>query len=226
VTERFTRERRLSARDVTKLDRFTTGVLTSDVVDDVMERLGKQQVRLVGRAGSGKSTTLALAAARVVERDQARVLFLTYHKVLRGELDHLAKAIAGSAIPAGQIVVGTMHDFLINLYLELGGSVPLSADGKPTGTRSQRRGGLYQERGAEALTRDAETLRKLEPGRFDFNYVFIDEGKTGDKPSAISASPLPARADRNSDVSTNSHSAKRAATGRATWISPLGTCER
>ena len=137
VTERFTRERRLSARDVTKLDRFTTGVLTSDVVDDVMERLGKQQVRLVGRAGSGKSTTLALAAARVVERDQARVLFLTYHKVLRGELDHLARAIAGSTIPAGQIVVGTMHDFLINLYLRARRLHPTHRPtARPTGTRS------------------------------------------------------------------------------------------
>ena len=177
VTERFTRDRKLSARDLAKLDKFTTGVLARDVLDDVMEQLGKRQIRLVGRAGSGKSATLALVAARVVERDQARVLFLTYHKVLSGELDHLVRAIAGSSVPAGQVVVVTMHHFLVDLYLELGGSIPL-VDGKtdwhalPHAVEA-----FIRERGAEALTRDAATLRTLRPDRFDFDYVFIDEGQ-------------------------------------------------
>ena len=75
ATERLTRERRLSARDTAKLDRFTTETVARDVAGDVMAKLGTHNVRLVGGPGSGKSTTLALVAKRVVERDsRARAL--------------------------------------------------------------------------------------------------------------------------------------------------------
>ena len=131
ATERLTRERRLSARDTAKLDRFTTETVARDVAGDVMAKLGTHNVRLVGGPGSGKSTTLALVAKRVVERDAARVLFLTYHHVLRSELEHLVGSILGPAGTSGEhIVVSTLHDFLLPFFAELGGDVPLAADGR------------------------------------------------------------------------------------------------
>ncbi|MGZ5165470.1 MAG: hypothetical protein ACXWCQ_33655, partial [Burkholderiales bacterium] len=179
VTDRLTRERRLSARDLAKLDRFTTEVLVRDVIDDVMNHIGKEQVRLQGWAGSGKSTTLALIARRVVQRDGARVLFLTYQRVLRGELEHLVRTIAGpSGLPARSIVVTTMFDLLVDLYTQLGGAVPIKPDGAidyvalPKAVEA-----FIKQRGAASLAADARTLRELEPDRFDFDYVFVDEAQ-------------------------------------------------
>lgn len=75
LCNRLTTERQLSARDLAKLDRLTTEVLCRDVLDDVLSHAGGSQVRLLGRAGSGKSTMLALAARRIFERDEGRLLF-------------------------------------------------------------------------------------------------------------------------------------------------------
>jgi hypothetical protein len=179
LTERLTREREMSARDLARLDRLTTEVLVRDVVDDMMNHLGTHQVRLVGRAGSGKSTTLALVARRVAVREQARILFLTYQRVLRGELEHLVRTIAqGSGIAAGSIVVETMFDVLLAAFAEFGGSIPAAPDGTidyvalPAALRT-----FTAARGIDAIARDAAVLRELDPQRFAFDYVFVDEAQ-------------------------------------------------
>lgn len=179
VTKLLTRERRMSARDLAKLDSFTTEVLVRDVIDDVMPHVGREQVRLQGRAGSGKSTTLALLACRVVQRDGARILFLTYQRVLRGELEHLVRVIAGpSGVAADSIVVTTMLDLLIDMFTELGGQIPLTGEGTTDyPALPQVVAKFLDERGRETLASDAATLRELYPARFDFDYVFIDEGQ-------------------------------------------------
>jgi energy-coupling factor transporter ATP-binding protein EcfA2 len=144
-----------------------------------MSHLGTHEVRLVGRAGSGKSTTLALLARRAVQRDGGRVLFLTYQRVLRGELDHLVRAISGGAgIPADSIVVMTLFEFLLAAFTELGGRVPTTASGE-IDYRSLRAAlqAFVQERGVAALARDAEALRELYPELFTFDYVFVDEAQ-------------------------------------------------
>lgn len=179
LTERLTREREMTARDLAKLDRLTTEVLIRDVLDEVMKYLGTHQIRLVGRAGSGKSTTLALIARRVAQRERARVLFLTYQRVLRGELEHLVRTITqSSGIPAGCIVVETMFEVLLAAFVEFGGVVPTTPAGTtdyvalPSALRA-----FIAERGPDALAKDAVALRELYPERFDFDYVFIDEAQ-------------------------------------------------
>jgi len=179
LEERLTREREMTARDLARLDRLTTEVLVRDVLDDAIAHVGTHQVRLVGRAGSGKSTTLALMARRVAQRERARVLFLTYQRVLRGELEHLVRTIAqGSGIPAGSIVVETMFEVLLAAFVELGGIVPATPKGTtdyialPNALRT-----FIDERGTEALASDAAALRELYPERFAFDYVFVDEAQ-------------------------------------------------
>jgi hypothetical protein len=179
ATERLTRERRLSARDVAKLDRFTTEVLARDVAGDLMEKLGTHQIRLVGGPGSGKSTTLALVAKRALERDDARILFLTYHHALRNELEHLIRTILGpTAAPPEGIVVSTLHDFLLPFFVELGGDVPLTAHGTTDyGALPAAIGDFLNVRGGATLRNDAASLRELMPQQYAFDYAFIDEAQ-------------------------------------------------
>ena len=179
ATERLTRERRLSARDAAKLDRFTTETVARDVAGDVMAKLGTHNVRLVGGPGSGKSTTLALVAKRVVERDAARVLFLTYHHVLRSELEHLVGSILGPAGTSGEhIVVSTLHDFLLPFFAELGGDVPLAADGRTDyAALPAAIAAFLGSRPTDELRKDADALRELLPLEYNFDYAFVDEAQ-------------------------------------------------
>jgi hypothetical protein len=179
ATERLTRERRLSARDAAKLDRFTTETVARDIAGDVMAKLGTHNVRLVGGPGSGKSTTLALVAKRVVERDAARVLFLTYHHVLRSELEHLVGSILGPAGTSGEhIVVSTLHDFLLPFFAELGGDVPLAADGRTDyAALPAAIAAFLGSRPTDELQKDAEALRELLPLEYNFDYAFVDEAQ-------------------------------------------------
>ncbi len=177
VRDRLTRERKLSARDLAKLDRFTTEVLMRDVVDDVVAQLGEKQVRLVGRAGTGKSTTLALVARRAVERDQARVLVLTYQRVLRGELEHLMRTICGPSGACDRVAVLTMHEFLLAAFEELGGIVPMQGGAIDYLALPKEISAFIATRGFAALHSDFTVLRELEPNRFAFDYVFVDEAQ-------------------------------------------------
>ena len=177
VRERLTRERDLSPRDRAKLDRFTTEVLLRDVLDDVLANVGARQVRLIGRAGSGKSTTLALVAKRLAARDGARILFLTYHRVLRGELEHLVRELArASGLHDSALVVRTSNEFFVRALEELGERLQRDRDGQvvyadlPRVTRA-----LLARRGIDEARADAATLRELDPERFAFDYEFVDE---------------------------------------------------
>ncbi len=172
------RRQRLVPRDRAAVDRLTNAAIADGKLDAVREAVGSRQIRLAGRAGSGKSTTLALLAEHVARVRQERLLVLTYHHALCHEIERLIRSIVNDdALVDSKVRVTTLVDFLADACSELGADVP-RVDGQidyshiDDALRSFLRAMPPDERRAEA-----EILQALEPDRFGFDYICIDEAQ-------------------------------------------------
>ncbi|HEY5425750.1 MAG TPA: hypothetical protein VIJ77_04295, partial [Candidatus Tumulicola sp.] len=172
------KKRRAVPHDRAAVDRLTNATIANGKFADVREALGSRQVRLVGRAGSGKSTTLALIADYVARVRQERLLVLTYHHALAHEIDRLVRSIVDDdSLVDRHVRVATLIDFLGDACTELGGDVP-RIDGRIdyAAVDDAFRRFLAGEP-IERLREDAAVLKEVEPDRFDFDYVCVDEAQ-------------------------------------------------
>ncbi len=174
-TDILTRDRRMSPRDKARVDEMTLSTINLDVLDGLKTDLGTKQIRLVGRAGSGKSSTLALLAkhASIVHGD--RTLVLTFHRTLRNELEHLMRGVVGvPGVVGTSIVIGVMAEFFVDALEELGGTVPHLDDGA---IDYRELGGALDACRAALTDDDVELLKLCRPERFGFEHVFVDEAQ-------------------------------------------------
>jgi hypothetical protein len=171
----LTRTRTLSPRDKSKADELCRDTIDTEIVAELAGKVGTQQVRVTGRGGSGKTTTLALLAKRLATIEGERVLILTYHKALRGDIAHLVDTLVDVPGVRSRIRVETAYAFFASALDSLGVSLPTIDDrvdyaGFSTALVEARR----------KIVADPELmplLRSAEPARFDYDYVFVDEAQ-------------------------------------------------
>jgi hypothetical protein len=179
VRDRLLNRRQPSSLDRIKLDRIANHVAAREIVDAIAPRAGNAFIRLSGRGGSGKTTALALLANRLATVYSGRVLVLTFHHALRGDIHH-----ALSMMPDAQLVLGdrlhvdTATSFLMGVANEVIGSLPLL----PAGTVDYARLDEAYATAAQMLTDGpdgelAASLRAIDPARFDWDHVLIDEAQ-------------------------------------------------
>jgi len=172
------RRRRIVPRDRAAVDRLTNAAIADGKFDAVREALGSRQIRLAGRAGSGKSTTLALLAEHVARVRQERLLVLTYHHALCHEIERLIRSVVNDdTLVDRKVRVTTLVDFLAEACSELGADIP-RFNGQIDYSRID--GAFCAFLGAMPAAErraEAEILEALEPERFGFDYVCVDEAQ-------------------------------------------------
>jgi hypothetical protein len=179
VRERLLATRKESRRDRARVEQISRDLASAAAVDKLVEKAGVAQIRIVGRAGSGKTTSLALLAVRLAEAGE-RVLILTFHKALRTDIALLVASLARpSGIPPDRILVETSMSFVLSalaafrVRVPQKGGVPDFAllDAVLDETRAMLIGA------PDGPTGDIARLRSDDPHRFDWDYVFIDEAQ-------------------------------------------------
>ena len=118
-------KRRISPRDRATVDRLTNATIANGRFEEIKNALGSRQVRLAGRAGSGKSTTVALLAEYIARIRQERLLVLTYNHALCHEIERLIRSVVNDdALVDRHVRVTTLVDFLAQACTDLGGDIP------------------------------------------------------------------------------------------------------
>jgi len=90
IRDTLTRKRALTPRDRKQSNDLCHDVILDELIGELAAIAGHKQIRLTGRGGSGKTTTLARRLALV---NGERVLILTYHKTLRSDIEHLIETL-------------------------------------------------------------------------------------------------------------------------------------
>lgn len=181
---RAVRERLLLRRTFTPLDRLKAERIARDslvrtLVTKLATHAGSATIRLAGHGGSGKTTALLLLATRLATHYGARVLILTFHHALRGDIRHILEGMPeAQTVARDRIHVETATSFLLSIVGAAGGSVPLRADSTPD---YERVDAVFREV-ADVLGPygDGETGRSVieeDRERFDWDHVLIDEAQ-------------------------------------------------
>jgi hypothetical protein len=178
IGDLLARKRRLPPVDRAAVDRLTNAVIADGQMDTIRAALGSKQIRLAGRAGSGKSTTLALIAEEIARVRQERLLVLTYHHALCHEIERLIRSVVkDDALVDRHVRVATLVDFLADACDELGGAIPIKDGAVDYANVEKAFGELTRSGTTEALAADARVLEEIEADRFGFDYVCIDEAQ-------------------------------------------------
>lgn len=179
VRDRFLNRRQLSAQDRRKAAQLAQDVAAREIVDVLAPVAGTKMIRLAGRGGSGKTTALALLANRLATLHGSRVLFLTFHHALRGDILHLLESIPGArGLLGDRIRVETATGFLLGVLQALNGRVPILPDGKVDyATLDAAYAAATTELGGGADGEMASALREIDPERFEWDHVLIDEAQ-------------------------------------------------
>ena len=100
--------------------------LVRELVSDLAPHAGTSTIRLAGHGGSGKTIALVLLATQY----DARVIVLTFHHALRGDIRHVFESMPeAQGLLGDKIHVETATSFLLALVAAAGGTVALTADG-------------------------------------------------------------------------------------------------
>jgi hypothetical protein len=174
----LTRRRVVSPRDRMRASNLCNDELAEKIVSELAEVAGKKLIRLTGRGGSGKTTTLALLAKHLAIVGGERVLILTFHRALRSDIAHLIACTSDVPGVAGRrIVVETATTFFMSVLESF--DYPLQTDeqdrpsyGRLDAALDELRFMLDGEKGD-----DMAELKSRLPQRFDFDYVFVDEAQ-------------------------------------------------
>ena len=173
------KKRRIPPRDRAAVDRLTNATIANGRFEEVKNALGSRQVRLAGRAGSGKSTALALLAEYVARVRQERMLVLTYNHALCHEIERLIRSVVNDdALVDRHVRVATLVDFLAHACAELGADIA-RVDGhidyrsstlrfarswspsRPTSAAAKRRSSRSSSPIATPSTTSASTRRRI-----------------------------------------------------------------
>jgi len=173
----LTRKRPLSPRDREKSNALCTDILVDEVIDELAKRAGTAQIRLTGRGGSGKTTTLALLAKGLAQIQEARILILTFHKTLRGDIEHLVDSLIDVRAIKKRIGVETATTFFVCALTELGIPLPMKGEEIDFQALPETLAGAVTTLDRDPENGDAAFLRGVDPKRFAWDYVFIDEAQ-------------------------------------------------
>ena len=180
VRQRLLTRRKDSARDITRIERLSRDLAGRAVVDALMQHAGTAQIRLQGRGGSGKTTSLALLAVRLAEAGE-RVLILTFHRTLQSDIAHLVDGLLRpTGAPPNRILVETAKSFFLSALTALGAEIPKNADG--TVNYAALDGALAETQamlvgGPDDPDGDISGLRSEDPSRFAWDHILIDEAQ-------------------------------------------------
>ncbi len=171
--------RRETKRDRARVEKLSRDLAARSTVDALLPRAGSAQIRLIGRGGSGKTTSLALLAASLAETGR-RVLILTFHMTLRSDIARLVDSLAARAgIPEDRIVVKTTASFLVAALAALGVDPPMRGDALDypalDALLGETAGALVG--GPDDDGSDAARLHLAEPARFGYDDILVDESQ-------------------------------------------------
>lgn len=179
VRDRLLNRRELSALDRIKSARIANDIAAREIVNALAPKAGSAFIRLAGRGGSGKTTALAILAKRLATLEGGRVLVLTFHHALRGDIEHVLGTMPDAQPLLGdRIHVETATGFLLALVEVLTGAVPTDEHGKIDYARldeAYRSAAVSLSDGPNGEL--ATSLRELDPGRFDWDHILIDEAQ-------------------------------------------------
>jgi hypothetical protein len=166
----------LTALDRIKTDKISRSAVVNEFISDLAPRAGSVAIRLAGHGGSGKTTALILLATRLASMHGGRVLFLTYHHALCGDIRHVIAGIPDAqSIPSSQLHVETATDFLLGIVEATGIRIPTDAFGAVDYLQLD---GLYRD--VTAFLSDSQTadeLKAMDPERLAWDHVLIDESQ-------------------------------------------------
>jgi hypothetical protein len=171
--------RAITARDKARSERFARDVAGKEIVKTLAADAGSKLIRLAGRGGSGKTTALALLASDLATMRGERVLVLTFHRALRGDIEHLLRTLLDAPSLLGtRLHVETMTDFLLAALRGLDIGIPLTAEGAIAFTKLDDTLREATAKLAGGPDGDwASLLREIDPERFAWDHVFIDEAQ-------------------------------------------------
>ncbi len=179
VRERLLNRRRLTTLDKVKWNKIASDAGASEIVAALASKAGVSFVRLAGHGGTGKTTALVLLAKHLAAVGGRRVLILTFHHALRGDIGHSLRAMPDAeALLGNRIDIDTTTDFLVALVDAAGGDVPRDAGGK---LEYERLDAAYRE--VAAVLRDPAggglmaELRERDRARFAWDHVLVDEAQ-------------------------------------------------
>jgi hypothetical protein len=178
VRERLANRRKLTTLDKIKWGKIANDAAASEIVGSLAAKTGTSLVRLTGHGGTGKTSALVLLSKHLAAVEGRRVLLLTFHHALRGDIAHALRAMPDSeALLGNRIHVETTTDFLVALVDAAGGDVPRAGDGK---LDYERLDATYRE--VAAALRDGagglmSALRADDPARFAWGQVLVDEAQ-------------------------------------------------
>lgn len=178
VRDRLLLRRTLSPLDRTRAETIARDVLLADLVRGLAEAAGHKQLCLAGHGGSGKTTALTLLAGQLAGVYHGRVLILTFHQALCGDIRAIVEAlpaVRGGA--AKNLSVQTATSFLLGI-LNIAGDVPLKPDGTPDYDRTDaayREAATFLNDGPDSDT--VASLIASDPAALDWDYILIDEAQ-------------------------------------------------
>ena len=171
--------RRESRRDRNRVEALSRSLASRAAVDALVARAGAAQIRLIGRGGSGKTTSLALLAVQLAEAGQ-RVLILTFHHTLRSDIAHLVASLGAKiGIRTDRILVETTMNFMVSALDGLGAYVPKNGTQPDWGVLDR----VLDETSSTIFgdpserTGDIGRLIDSNPGRFAWDLIFVDESQ-------------------------------------------------
>jgi hypothetical protein len=171
--------RAVTSRDKARTERLGRDVATKLVVNRLANEAGSKLVRLAGRGGSGKTTALAMLAVELATIRCERVLILTFHRALRGDIEHLVRMLLDApTLVRSRVRVETMTEFLLAALKGLEIEVPRSPGGAIAFDELDgafREGTARLEGGPNGDW--ARLLRDSDTERFDWEHIFIDEAQ-------------------------------------------------
>ncbi len=181
VRDRLLLRRTLTPLDRAKTERIARNALVRDLVADLAPYAGNAMIRLAGHGGSGKTTALVLLATRLATQYRARVIVLTFHHALRGDIRHVFEGMPEAEGLLGETIhVETATSFLLALVSAAGGTVPANADGSIDYERTDATFrevadalGPHAAHGADA----GDDVVGEDRARFDWDHVLIDEAQ-------------------------------------------------
>jgi hypothetical protein len=178
VRARLLVRRKLSSLDRANAERVSRDAVLAELVTEVAARAGHALIRLAGHGGSGKTTALTLLAARLATVYSGRVLILTFHQALSGDIRSIVETIPEAHASIGtNLRVLPMTRFLLSL-LEVAGEVPLKAAGVADYDRlddAYREAAALLDDGPDGAT--AASVIACDRDRFEWDYILIDEAQ-------------------------------------------------
>ncbi len=178
IRETLTRKRAVTPRDRKKSNDLCQDVIVDELIDELAAIAGHKQIRLTGRGGSGKTTTLALLAKRLALVNGERVLILTFHKTLRSDIEHLIDTLVDvPGVKARNISVETATTFFISALTELGVALPVTEGGVDFKALPELLAHTQRAFSRDPIEGEAALLKAFAPERFAWDYVFIDEAQ-------------------------------------------------